>query len=164
MFMEFLKRGAASTAIDLVFPSIDPESLSEDFLFEIIVEDVRTLAFPKLAPFDLVLWQRALHYFPYAEAGSLLRKVREWMMPGGTLCVSASGLGSELGIGYPAKRSGLDTRFAPLSPEMREKHRIMKPVCLYSEEDLRMILEATGFRVERIFLSPFGNVKGVAVA
>lgn len=166
MFLEFIKRGALATAIDLFYPSaINPGSLTDARRFEIIVGDMRDPGMiPKFAPFDLVLWQRALHYFPYEEAVSLLRRVREWMVPGGTLCVSASGFGSELGVDYPGADQILENRFSPLSPEMREKHRIEKPVCLYTEEDLQRILVETGFEIETIFRSPFGNIKGVARA
>jgi len=45
---------------------------------------------------------------------------------------------------------------------MRDKHGIHGPVCLYSEDDMKSILTESGFAVETLFSSTFGNIKAVA--
>jgi SAM-dependent methyltransferase len=118
-----------------------------------------------LAPWDVVVSQRTIHYLPHGEAAALLRSLAAGRMaPGGGLYLSASGTASELsGGGYPLHLP-LAERFAPLSPEMAAKHGILPPVCLYSVEELSALVEACGFRVVRAERSAFGNVKVAALA
>lgn len=164
MAREFIDRGAIVTAWD----KIRPDLLLTDVRcgersIEIIVGDILDPDLvPHHAPFDVIVWQRAIHYLRPEEAIRMMRRVRRWMRQGGTLYVSASGLGSELGNGYEGSGREWKDRWGLLSPEMREKHEIHPPVCLYEERDLVDLVIESGFELGKSFLSPFGNVKVVA--
>lgn len=111
---------------------------------------------------DVILSQRTLHYLPYPRAVLALQTLATLMTEASRIFISASGLGSDLSGGYPASHEPLASRFAPLGPEMAERHDIRLPVCLYTEDDIRCLLEAAGLRVLKVFSSAFGNVKAVA--
>ena len=118
---------------------------------------------PAIGPVDVVMCQRMIHYLePHAAA-----KAISWFwritVSGGRMFLSASGLDSELGDGYPAKDARVESRFAHLSPEIAEKHAIFSPVCLYRPDELAEMVMKAGWKVEKVFVSPFGNVKLVAV-
>ena len=129
-----------------------------------IQADLRDTDFSFLEGVNVVTCQRTIHYFPAAMAVYLLSEVRRRMLDTGVLFISASGLNSELGNGYPHAMHPRYHRFAKLSPAMRQKHGIAAPVCLYTEPDLGEVLTAAGFMVETRFTSPFGNIKMVAKA
>ena len=78
-----------------------------------------------------------------------------------SLFVSASGLTSELGVGYLHAEHPVEQRFAPLADEMQAKHGVREPVCLYTEQELERLVTMHGFGAVRLWTSPFGNVKGV---
>jgi len=99
--------------------------------------------------------QRFLHYLRFDEALNFLKTVS------GRIFLSASGLESELGSGYPAMGEPLHRRFARLDPEIGRRHQILVPVCLYAERDMSRILVISGFEVLVCFRSPFGNVKAI---
>lgn len=117
---------------------------------------------PDLGSFDVILCQRMLHYLPHDPA----RKALEWLYrsanPSAHLYISASGLDSELGEQYPAKHEQVASRFAPLAPNMADKHAIFLPVCLYRPDELTELVAASGWTPLQTFTSPFGNVKLVA--
>lgn len=129
---------------------------------EYIQADLRDTDFNFLNGVSVVTCQRTIHYFPAAQAVYLLSEVRRNMRSAGDLFISASGLNSELGEGYPHAGYPLFSRFAKLSPVMQEKHGILAPVCLYDKEGLAEVLTAAGFIVEIGFVSTFGNIKMVA--
>lgn len=114
------------------------------------------------APFDVIVCQRAIHYLPYGEAVTALQSWTRYLKTGGRLFLSASGLGSELGQGYPHGDRPVAERFAPLAVTMAERHDMRAPVCLYEASDLVDLLHAAGFGIAEVFRSPFGNVKAVA--
>ena len=114
------------------------------------------------APFDVIVCQRAIHYLPYGEAVTAVQSWAHYLKPGGHLFLSASGLASELGHGYPHGDRPVTARFAPLARDMAERHNIQAPVCLYEALDLVDLLHAAGYGIAEVFLSPFGNVKVVA--
>jgi len=109
-----------------------------------------------------IVCQRAIHYLPYMEAVGVVRSMAGFLEDGGKLFISASGLGSELGNGYYATGAALCERFAPLATEMADKHGIRGRVCLYAEEDMRRLLDDAGLAIEKVYSSPFGNVKAIA--
>lgn len=117
---------------------------------------------PVIGPVDVVMCQRMIHYLDHQAAGIALAWLHSLSVSGGRMFLSASGLGSELGDGYPAKDLPVDRRFAQLSPEMADKHAILPPVCLYRPEELAELATKAGWVVEKVFTSPFGNVKLVA--
>jgi hypothetical protein len=124
--------------------------------------DLRQLSVSELPErVDLAFTQRFIHYLRYSEAADLVHKIAERMPPHAPFYISASGLSSELGNGYEGFEMDLTGRFSQLSPEMQAKHAIREQVCLYTEDDLRQLMIASGFVQSEIWASPFGNVKGV---
>ena len=117
---------------------------------------------PDIGPFDIVMCQRMIHYLPHQAAGEALAWFHRVSVPEGRLFLSASGLDSELGKGYSAKDTPVEHRFTYLSSEMSLKHSILLPVCLYRPEELVDLATQAGWIVEKVFTSPFGNVKLVA--
>lgn len=109
--------------------------------------------------FDVVSFQRAVHYVRYAEAVEILTKLRNFMSESGRLFVSASGMGSELGIGYEGSSEEVSRRFFPLSDDASSKHGIEGAVCLYSEDEVKRLADEAGYSALRVYSSPFGNVK-----
>lgn len=110
-------------------------------------------------PFDIIVCQRAIHYLPFKEALEALKQITARLAPGGRLYLSASGLHSELGNDYPGANVPLESRYAPLSLPMQEKHGIRGPVCLYTPADMDKLLGLARLKPERLFTSQFGNVK-----
>ena len=117
---------------------------------------------PAIGTVHAISCQRMLHYLPYQHAVKALTWMLDILCPGGRLFISASGLNSELGDGYPGKSVPIGERFAFLSDEMAEKHSIHPPVCLYTLDELSTLLSDTGWVVEQGFVSGFGNIKIVA--
>ena len=154
---EFADRGRDATAFDIFRPD---EPLRNVVFFQ---GDLWSNEWPVSGPFDIVVWQRALHYFPSFKLPHLLEKIRSIMSPGGSIFLSASGLTSELAIGYDVKDAPVKKRFGSLSKNMAEKHGIFSPVCLYRMEELLPFLMTAGFCVQKAFLSEFGNIKVHAI-
>lgn len=117
---------------------------------------------PVIGPVDVVMCQRMIHYLEHQAAAKALSWFHRISVSGGRMFLSASGLDSELGDGYPARDVPVDHRFAHLSPEMAEKHSILPSVCLYRPEELAELATKAGWIVEQVFTSPFGNIKLVA--
>ena len=105
--------------------------------------------------------QRFIHYLRFKEARDLLEQVVERMVSDGRVFVSASGLHSELGDGYPHKERPIEDRLTKLAPEMQEKHDIRDEICLYTVEDMKQLLKASGIEPIRVERSEFGNIKAV---
>lgn len=105
--------------------------------------------------------QRTLHYFRFFQATEILEIAYSMIESNGKLFISASGLYSELGHGYNAV--SIEERFEKLSSEMQQKHHITSPLCLYTEAELVQLCESAGFKTEKIWSSPFGNIKGIFV-
>ncbi len=114
------------------------------------------------APYDVMVCQRAIHYVRYDEAVTAMRTWLRYLKPGGRIFLSASGLTSELGRGYPHWGQPVAERWARLAPAMADRHDMRQPVCLYEAMDLVTLLHAAGFGIAEVFRSPFGNVKAVA--
>lgn len=114
--------------------------------------------------FHIAYSQRTVHYLPFEKAAAVLSTIADRIKSPGYLFISASGMGTELSIGYRAADEPIASRFAVLSPEMQEKHGIRQPVCLYGPEELSGLVEAAGWVVVDVTVSDFGNVKLVAVA
>lgn len=116
----------------------------------------------KTKTFDVIVFQRTIHYFSHAQALRIVRDVASLMPSGGRLYLSASGLLSELGNRYEHKSLPVTERFAMLAPDMADKHGILAPVCLYQISELIELCETAGLRVLAAQESSFGNIKVVA--
>lgn len=141
------------------------QALKEFLPISYLRRDARALTLEDL-PADICLCysQRFIHYLRFQEAVELLGLVRQRMVAGAKLFISASGLNSELGEGYEGKRVRISERFARLSLAMAEKHGIQAPVCLYTAQELVMLCEMAAYRCDEVYASPFGNVKGIFTA
>jgi SAM-dependent methyltransferase len=131
---------------------------SVDFIHSDIIEYLNRTRMK----FDVISFQRTLHYFSHADAIHLLKLIRKVIKHERKLYISASGFLSELGEGYAACHAPIDERFDYLSKAMRDKHGIHHPVCLYRPDELKDTLIESGWRVDQVFSSPFKNVKAIA--
>lgn len=114
------------------------------------------------APFDLVVCRSTLSFLPYSEATALVRRLLLMTRTGGRLYFSTYGVHSDLAEDYPDAEQAVRERFAPLAPEIAAKYGIDRPVCLYSERDLFLLLFNAGASVLRTFTTTHGNVKAIA--
>jgi hypothetical protein len=127
-----------------------------------LMKDARALESADLpAEIAICYSQRFIHYLKFDEAVALLQLIRERMLSGAKLFLSASGLLSELGEDYSGKSHKISRRFSTLSASMAEKHNIHEPVCLYAPDELATLCQRASFSCDRVYSSAFGNVKGV---
>ncbi len=159
------RAGAAVTAVDLhadgaaLLRAALDEGLTQIDFIQADLRDPRL--YQRLGQFDLIIAQRFIHYLPFPEAVKVIRLFRHALLPDGKLYISASGLRSELGQNYHGAVEVAE-RFATLWPPMANKHGIHDKVCLYEEHDMQALLAAGGMHAERLYASPFGNLKTVA--
>lgn len=162
--LRMAQAGAHVTACDVVDydSEIKAAANAANLSIKFVLSDMRHLleALPA-GRFHVVTCQRAIHYLPFSDALVAVRQMRRLLAPGARLYISASGIRSELGDQYTASASPVQSRYAPLSASMVEKHGIHGPVCLYDERDLVFLMTSAGMDVEKIYSSPFGNVKAI---
>ena len=164
--VRFALLGARAHLFDLLPPSrlVSAVAAEPGIALAYDQADLRELARLALPPaIDVVFSQRTLHYLPYDAARALLSLLAGRMGEGAMLYVSVSGLASELGAGYPHAALPIAQRGAPLAPAMQRRHGIAEPVCLYAPEELAALAQGCGFGAERVWVSAFGNVKGIFV-
>lgn len=114
------------------------------------------------AKFDIIVFQRAIHYLTYKDAMDCLKRILGLLSPTGKLYLSASGLGSELGDDYPGSNYSIENRFDYISLPMQAKHGIHAPICLYKTDELTKLCQDSGFKILNAYESSFGNIKMVA--
>ena len=114
-------------------------------------------------PFDLVFCYHGIYQQPYPKARQTLRRVIKSLRVGGKLYLSAYGLHSALGEGYPDADAPIEERFSELSPAIARRYNIKGPVCLYTERNLVTLLFESGGSVLRSFTTTHGTIKAVAV-
>lgn len=124
--------------------------------------DIRKGIMPLQMKPDVVYSQRTLHYLTFNEATALLAMLADKNSGPMSFFLSASGLNSELGNGYPHKALPVHRRHVELDPSMQEKHAIYGAVCLYSVSDMELLLRTAGLKSSRVYSSPFGNIKAIA--
>jgi hypothetical protein len=163
--LRFARLGIPTLCIDIL--PIDSTKIKEDGIdrglpIEYLQKDAKNI-FSTDLPENIRLFysQRFVHYLKFLEAVALLKIFRSRMVDEGKLYLSASGLDSELAIDYLGRSSLIEERFFPLGPAMAEKHQIHEPVCLYTAEELAYLCELASFDVEEVWVSDFGNIKGV---
>lgn len=164
--LRFSLIGAQVTLIDTMDISERVSVLNKLFdmvNMDFVNKDVRNLRAEDIpTEIDVVYSQRFIHYLTFDEAKSLLELVGEHVASGGRIYLSASGLRTELGEGYPDRQEPPEHRYSSLKPSIAEKHGIHDHVCLYEKEDMRKLLMHAGFKPIDIFTSSFGNIKGIA--
>lgn len=158
--------GADMTLVDVAdlsqrFSDLSMLLPSERITF--LQKDIRLLSqrdFPTLLNF--LYSQRTIHYLPYVEALQFLRTMYSCLVPGGRVFISASGMKTELSVGYEGAALPVTDRFFKLTPDMAKKHEIHEPICMYYPEEFETLLHEAGFTtVELITSGKFGNVKGI---
>lgn len=112
--------------------------------------------------YDGVCLQRALHYLPYQTAAEILTTLARQVT--GRLYVSVTGHGSAIGQAHPQRAQAIQDRFAPLPPAAAEIFSLQAPLLVYTEVELRMLLEHSGWTIVRQWNSAFGNIKVVAIS
>ena len=160
------KRGAIVTAIDIAdmgaqisAASMRDGTASTVSFIQADMRNIDSIEFPSL--FRVIVCQRAVHYLKIQEAALTLQSLRKYISNQSKIFLSASGINSELGDGYGGCGIPLEKRYATLSTEMADKHGIQGNVCLYDEQDMRNLALNSGFNLEQVFLSGFGNVKAI---
>lgn len=163
--LRMARAGAMVTAVDLhddgmaLLRAAASEGLTQ---IDFVQADLRSAGlYQRLGRFDLIIAQRFIHYLPFPEAVDVLKLFHSALLPEGRLYISASGLRSELGQHYHGAPDVAE-RLSPLWPPMAGKHGIHGKVCLYEEQDMLALLAAAGMRPEKVYASPFGNIKGIA--
>lgn len=155
------QRGAVVIAIDQIAAS--PQMLASSNVDRIVFLQMNIMSLSTLTVYaDIIVCQRAIHYLPFHDAVGVVKQMKRLLAPHGKLFLSASGLFSELGSEYQGTTFSLEKRFAPISLPMQEKHGIYEPICLYSEDDLKRLLNEAGLTVEKLYSSSFGNIKSVS--
>ncbi len=125
--------------------------------------DLRHLSdlLPTPMVFNFISCQRALHYFPYNDAKNILKNLKKIATSDAQLYISMSGLDGEEGEHYAHDNRPVEERFCEFNEPMRTKQNALHPLCLYSEDDARKLLEESGWHCTNIFTSSFGTVKVV---
>lgn len=163
--LRFSLVGSDVTLIDIMDLSNRVSVLNN--LFEMVQmdflnKDVRNISLNDLPMnIDLIYSQRFIHYLTFNEAKEAIKMVSERVKPGGRIYISASGLQTELGEGYPDNNELPENRYSCLKPSVAEKHDIHNQVCLYEKEDMNELLSVAGFEPIDVFASEFGNIKGI---
>jgi len=163
--IRFAVLGCKSTLYDLVDIGARIEQVKQALQIdklEFRQTDLRQVT-PEDLPADIGLAysQRFIHYLRFEEASRLLATLACRLCARARLFISASGLRSELALGYAHAEQPVEQRFAPLAKDMQAKHGMREPVCLYTADELERAVLAHGFTAVRTWISPFGNVKGV---
>jgi SAM-dependent methyltransferase len=109
--------------------------------------------------FDDCCMQRVLHYLPYSKALEVLGVVRGVVED--KLYISVTGLDTYLKEYYEDRDEVIAERFCGLSPEGAELFHIENPVCLYTQAEFETLLKDSGWKVEKCWVSDFGNIKAV---
>ncbi|SDE99684.1 class I SAM-dependent methyltransferase [Rhodospira trueperi] len=107
--------------------------------------------------------QRTMHYLHPKDFVFFFKKIYKILLPDAKIFLSVSGINSELGNKYEGVNVPVQERYAPLSEIMQKKHGVHGPVCLYSIDELKDILESIGYKCEYLYASEFGNIKSVFI-
>lgn len=162
--LRIARQGVDVTCIDVVdqFEAAKKAADADDLHMHFHVADMVTADTIVKHRVHAVISQRAIHYLDYTEARATVRTMANITIPGGKIYLSASGIQSELGQNYPGAAVPLEQRKAKLDIAMAQKHNILEPVCLYSEDDMRRLLSDIGLTIDIIYSSAFGNIKAIA--
>ena len=115
-------------------------------------------------PFDVVYSQRMWSSIPYKDALKLLKQLNDdrFCSSNAVFFLSAIGLDSEIGASYPHYSRSVEDRFSEYHPDMREKHGVLEPECLYTKEELIQQFRHANFTEVASWVSEFGNPKIIA--
>ncbi len=150
--------GATVVAVDIddYGDVIHGQSVSHSDAIDFIQADIRDWMATDTEQFDLVVLQRVLHYLPYEDAQIVLEKLHA---VSDRLYLSVTGATTAIANHYSALAKPLPLRWGSLDDVGQELFSISAPLCLYTEEELRELLEKTGWEIEWLRVSDFGNIK-----
>lgn len=150
--------GATVTALDIADYSeaIQMRTVPQIDAIDFRQADIRDWVASNTEQFDLVVLQRVLHYLPYEDARMVLEKLR---LVSDTLYLSVTGTTTAIGQHYEAKMQPIIERWGRLDAAGQELFSISAPLCLYTESELRELLIKTGWEIEWLRVSDFGNIK-----
>ena len=163
--VRFAMLGAKVSAVDIV----DSEQIIKNHLALLGVKDDAVIFHKEdicsymdncTESYNIIYSQRFIHYLPYQEALKLADNLYHHMEDDAHVFISASGMSSELSIGYDPADT-IVNRFSRLETQMAQKHGILEPVCLYFKEELEELFAKVGFSTVSLWTSSFGNVKAV---
>ncbi|MCU0678743.1 MAG: class I SAM-dependent methyltransferase [Candidatus Pacebacteria bacterium] len=126
---------------------------------QFVQTDIRDWVAKGTSLFTIVVMQRLLHYLPYGDARLLLEKLRQIT---DTLYLSVTGTTTAIANHYNALALPLAERWGMLDETGQELFTITAPLCLYSEAEIRTLLGETGWEIEWLRVSDFGNIKVMA--
>ena len=110
--------------------------------------------------FDVCLCNRTLHYLPYLMAKTVLKRIRRHIK--GQLFISFSGLTSDLARGYAASHQPVESRFDFLATADQETFGITASLTLYTEAEAIALVQQSGWKVDWVRTTDFGNILIVA--
>lgn len=111
--------------------------------------------------FAIVCVQRMLHYLTYEEAEKFLQNLHHAVTD--RLYISVSGLDSDIGRAYSCREAEIDARFCSLTKKDAETFFITEPICLYTQAEFTELLQVTGWHIEKLWTSAFGNHKAICL-
>ena len=150
--------GAKVVALDIddYGDVIQGQSVPHGEAIDFIQADIRDWVVTNTERFDLGVLQRVLHYLPYKDAQIVLEKLRN---VSDKLYLSVTGTTTAIASHYDALTMPITERWGRLDAVGQELFSISAPLCLYTESELRELLIKTGWEIEWLRVSDFGNIK-----
>lgn len=140
------------------FFALTSELFQRQKFTQINISDIKKHNIPQRI--DVVVFQRVLHYVPYSQAQNILRLVSHNTTPEGKIYISLSGLDSEIGQEYTAGQVPIESRMGTITSNNQDNFNITEKICLYSKEEAQQLIESiAGLRIQKIWVSQFGNIK-----
>lgn len=144
-------------AVDRRMPLLIKQTLGTDA----IERDMTRIGWARLPAPTICYSQRTLHYLPFDAAAQLLATLGR--RTGARVFVSLAGADSELAYNYPHADRPVRERFCRPDPPVGDRYFISAPLCLYTEADAALLIDAAGLRLTDIWTCHFGTVKISAV-
>jgi len=140
------------------FFSMTKELFSKQKFTQIHIEEIKNHHLPKAV--DSIVLQRVLHYMSYRDTVRFLNRITATLSEGGKMYISLTGLDSQIARGYDVKNAPIESRMGNIAEQEQQDFNISEPVCLYSLGEAQSLIESIeGIRIERIWVSQFGNIK-----
>lgn len=150
--------GATVTAIDIddYGDVLHGQSMSHGDAIDFIHADIRDWVTTNTERFNLVVLQRVLHYLPYEDARIALEKLH---VVSDRFYLSVTGAETAIANHYEVLKEPITERWGKLDKVGQELFSISAPLCLYTEGEVRELLEKTGWKTDWLRVSDFGNIK-----
>ena len=143
-----------------LFYMLEQERGRRQHFTQVDLDTIKKHLLPK--QIDCAVFSRVLHYLPYVQARRLLQMTSDRLVVGGCMYLNVSGVESNLARGYTALDTPVETRMAVLGEQEQEEFNIHGPVCLYTESELRGLVESVeSLEIVELWTSQFGNIKAV---